>query len=90
MIQSHHILEDRGHRIYYGQMSQDDTIPLHSRRLRSPGQFRESSQGWHNPTAIITTPPFGEGLFEPHQASLESVRTLLGTEALSTHQQLVH
>ena len=33
----------------------------------------------------ITTPPFGEGLFEPHQACLKSVWTLLGTKVPSTH-----
>ena len=38
----------------------------------------------------ITAPPFGEGLFEQRQACLESIRTLIETEASSTHQQLVH
>ena len=53
MIQSLFILEDRGHCITFGWMSQHDTIPLHSRGPRSPDHFRESSQGWYNPT---TTP----------------------------------
>ena len=55
MMQSYHILEDRGHWIYYRQMSQDDTIPLHSWRPRSPDHFRESSQGWYNPNTFSRT-----------------------------------
>ena len=55
MMQSYHILEDQGHRIYYGQMSQDDTIPLHSRRPRSPDHFREGAQGWYNPITFSMT-----------------------------------
>ena len=55
MIQSHHVLEDRGHQIYYGQMSQDDTIPLHSQRPRSSDHFRESNQGWYNRTMFSRT-----------------------------------
>ena len=56
MIQSLHILDDRSHRITSGHMSWDDTIPLHSRRPRSPGHFRESVQGWYNPTATSFLP----------------------------------
>ena len=55
MMQSYHILEDRGQQIYYGQMSRDDTIPLHSRRPRSPDHFRESAQGWYNPVTFSRT-----------------------------------
>ena len=55
MMQSHHIHEDRSHRIYFGQMSQDDTIPLHSRRPRSPNHFRASAEGWYNPTTFSRT-----------------------------------
>ena len=36
----------------------------------------------------VTTPPFREGLFEPHQACLKSVWTLLGIEVSSTHHHL--
>ena len=39
MTQSLFILEDWGHQIHYGQMSQDDTIPLHFRGLKSPDHF---------------------------------------------------
>ena len=53
MMQSYHILEDQGHWIYYGQMSQDDTIPLHSWRPRSPDHFRESYQEWYNPITSL-------------------------------------
>ena len=60
MIQSHHILKDQGHQIYYGQMSEDDTIPLHSRRPRSPDHFRASAQGWCNPTATSLLPLSGK------------------------------
>ena len=55
MIQSCHILDDRSHHITSGHMSQDDTIPLHSQRLRSSDHFRASSQGWYNPTTFSTT-----------------------------------
>ena len=56
MIQSHHILDDQGHKIYYGQMSRDDTIPLHSRGPNSPYHFRTNVQGWCNPTATSLLP----------------------------------
>ena len=59
MIQSRHVLVDWGHQIYYGQMSQDDTIPLHSRRPRSPDHFRASSQGWYNPITFLRTEVIG-------------------------------
>ena len=59
MIQSYHILDDRGHWITSRHMSQDDTIPLHSRRPRSLNHFRESSQGWYNPTSFSKIEVFG-------------------------------
>ena len=40
---STHVIEYRSHRITYGHMSQDDTIPLHSQGPRSPYHFRESA-----------------------------------------------
>ena len=55
VIQSFFILDDRGHRITSGHMSWDDTIPLHSRRLRSSDHFREISKGWYNPNSISRT-----------------------------------
>ena len=55
MMQSYHILKDQGHQIYYWQMSLYDTIPLHSRRPRSPDHFREGSQGWYNPIMFSMT-----------------------------------
>ena len=39
MMQSHHIHKNQNHRIYFGQMSQDDTMPLHSQGLRSLDHF---------------------------------------------------
>ena len=36
-------------------MSRDDTIPLHSRIPRSSDHFRESAQGWYNPTTFLRT-----------------------------------
>ena len=56
MIQSFHILEDRSHWITSGQISQDDTIPLHSRGSKSPNHFRTSVQEWYNPTATSLLP----------------------------------
>ena len=56
MMQSHHIHEDRSHRIYFGQMSQDDAIPLHSWGPKSPDHFRTNVQGWDNPTATSLLP----------------------------------
>ena len=38
----------------------------------------------------ITTSPFKEGLYEQHHACLESVWTLIETEASSTHHHLNH
>ena len=48
------------HRITSRHMSQDDTIPLHSRILRSSDHFRESSQGWYNPTTTSLLPLSGK------------------------------
>ena len=62
MIPSHHILDDWSHRITSGHMSRDDTIPLHSRRPRSPGHFWASAQGWYNPTATSLLPLSGKTL----------------------------
>ena len=56
MIQSYHILEDWSHRIHYGQMSQDDTIPLHSRGPRSPDLLWTDVSGWYKPTATSLLP----------------------------------
>ena len=55
MIQSLFILEDRGHWITFGQMSRDDTIPIHSQRPRSLDHFRENAQEWYNPTTFSRT-----------------------------------
>ena len=55
MMQSHHIHEDRSHRIYFGQMSQDDTIPLHSRGPRSSDHFWTDVPGWYNPSSFSRT-----------------------------------
>ena len=54
-MQSHHIHEDRSHRIYFGHMSQDDTIPLHSRGPRSPDHFGTDVLGWYNPSSFSRT-----------------------------------
>ena len=56
MIQSCHILNDRSHQMYYGHMSWDDTIPLHSLGPKSLDHFRTSVQRWYNPIATSLLP----------------------------------
>ena len=50
MIQSHHVLDDWGHQIYYGQMSRDDTIPLqhHYSPFRGRTLLKEEASSVHH------------------------------------------
>ena len=70
MIQSLFILEDRGHRITFGQMSRDDTIHLHSQGLRPSYHFRVGCQGWYDPTTTSLLPLSGKVL--PNHTKLVS------------------
>ena len=84
MIQSYHILDDRGHLITSGHMSRDDTIPLHSRGLRSLAHFRASAQGWYNPTATSLLPLFGK-VFLNHTKLVSKVFELYSGKKFHQH-----
>ena len=70
MIQSHHILDNRSHRIDYGIISpyhfrtksKDDAILPRSRVPKSPDPFWTKVQGWYNPTTFLSTEVTGSVL----------------------------
>ena len=89
MMQSHHIHEDQSHRIYFGQMSQDDTIPLHSRGLRSTDHLGQVPRDDTIPLQHHYSPFRGRS-FQTTPSLSRNVQTLLETEASSTHHHINH
>ena len=81
MIQSYNYLDDRNHQFHFGPMSRDDTIPLHSWGPRSPDHFRESSQGWYNPTTTSLLPLSGK-VFPNHTKIVSKVFELYSGQRL--------
>ena len=83
MIQSCHIL-DEVHRITSRHMSQDDTIPLHSQRLRSPDHFWTYVPGWYNPIATSLL-PLSRKVFPNHTKLVSKVFELYSGQRLRQH-----